>query len=145
MNALDPSPLVPEPIHPKPAPYTKNFAWRLLKGLHSWFGLLSDVDFRIPIGSVQVLGLNLFLVNEPQTVKRLMVDAVEDFPKHPFTLWILEPLIGHAIFSVNGEEWEQQRRLVDQAFQVAQLRRVLPQMRRSVLQLSPPASRSTMR
>ncbi len=121
-----------EPVYPKPAPYTKHFFWRLLKGLHSWLGLLSDVDFRIPIGSVQVLGLNLFLVNDPATVKRVMVEEVESFPKHPYTLWILEPLIGRAIFSVNGAEWARQRRLVDQAFQVAQLRRVLPQMHGAV-------------
>jgi len=121
-----------EPVYPRPAPYKKHFFWRLLKGLHSWFGLLSDVDFQIPIGSVQFLGLNLFLVNDPATVKRVMVDAVEDFPKHPYTLWILEPLIGRAIFSVNGAEWARQRRLVDQAFQVAQLRRVLPQMQGAV-------------
>jgi len=125
-------PLAAEPVYPKPAPYKKHFFWRLLKGLHSWFGLLSDVDFQIPIGSVQFLGLNLFLVNEPATVKRLMVDEVEQFPKHPYTLWILEPLIGRAIFSVNGPEWARQRRLVDQAFQVAQLRRVLPQMQGAV-------------
>jgi len=121
-----------EPVYPRPAPYKKHFFWRLLKGLHSWFGLLSDVDFQIPIGSVQFLGLNLFLVNDPATVKRLMVDEVEDFPKHRYTLWIPEPLIGRAIFSVNGPEWARQRRLVDQAFQVAQLRRVLPQMQGAV-------------
>ena len=118
----------PEPVYPRPAPYQRLFIWRLLQGLRSWFGLLSDVDFRIPIGSVRFLGLNLFLVNQPAAVKRVLVDAVEDFPKHPFTLWILEPLIGRAIFSVNGAEWARQRRLLDQAFQVAQLRRVLPQM-----------------
>ena len=122
----------PEPLYPRPAPYQRLFVWRLLQGLRSWFGLLSDVDFRIPIGSVRFLGLNLFLVNQPAAVKRVLVDAVEDFPKHPFTLWILEPLIGRAIFSVNGAEWARQRRLLDQAFQVAQLRRVLPQMQGAV-------------
>jgi cytochrome P450 len=122
----------PEPVYPRPAPYQRLFVWRLLQGLRSWFGLLSDVDFRIPIGSVRFLGLNLFLVNQPAAVKRVLVDAVEDFPKHPFTLWILEPLIGRAIFSVNGAEWARQRRLLDQAFQVAQLRRVLPQMQGAV-------------
>ncbi|MFM7311777.1 MAG: hypothetical protein ACKO0M_01200, partial [Cyanobium sp.] len=112
-------PLAPEPVHPKPDPH-QWFVRRLLKGLHSWLGLITDVDFRIPIGSVRFLGLNLFLVNQPQAVKRLMVDEVEHYPKHPYTLWVLEPLIGRAIFSVNGQEWERQRRLLDQAFQVAQ-------------------------
>ena len=125
-------PLAQVPVYPKPAPYKKHFVWRLFKGLHSWLGLLSDVDFRIPIGSVQFRGLHLVLLNEPQAVKRVLVEEVEVFPKHPFTLWILEPLIGRAIFSVNGAEWARQRRLVDQAFQAAQLRRVLPQMRGAV-------------
>jgi cytochrome P450 len=56
------------------------------------------------------------------------VSEVEAFPKHPYMLWILEPLIGRGIFAVNGEEWAQQRRLLDQAFQMAQLQRVMPQM-----------------
>ena len=117
-----------QPIRPKSATYTPNFLRRLRRGLDSWLNLLNEWDFRIPIGSVQFLGLNLFLVNEPAAVKHLLVDGVESYPKHPFTLWILEPLIGRAIFSVNGIEWARQRRLMDQAFQVAQLRKVFPQM-----------------
>ena len=31
-------------------------------------------------------------------------------------------------FPVNGDEWERQRRLLDQAFQVAQLEKVFPAM-----------------
>ena len=96
--------------------------------MNTWLNLLSEWDYQIPIGSVRFLGLNLFLVNEPAAVKRMLVDAVDQYPKHPLTLWILEPLIGRAIFSVNGPEWARQRRLLDQAFQVAQLRKVLPQM-----------------
>jgi cytochrome P450 len=89
---------------------------------------LSEWDYQIPIGSVRFLGLNLFLVNQPAAVKHILVDEVDQYPKHPLTLWILEPLIGRAIFSVNGPEWARQRRLMDQAFQVAQLRKVFPQM-----------------
>ena len=121
-----------KPVYPEPAPYQKRFFRRLLKGSRSWLELLSDVDFRIPVGSVQFLGLNLFLVNDPPSVKRLLIDDVDVFPKHPYTLWILEPLIGRAIFSVNGDEWSRQRRLMDQAFQAAQLRRVFPQMQGAV-------------
>lgn len=129
---LEPNGIPPQPIFPRPAPFNKHFIWRLLKGARSWLDLLSDVDFQIPVGAVQFLGLNLFLVNDPATVKRLLIDKVDKYPKHPYTLWILEPLIGRAIFSVNGEEWARQRRLMDQAFQVAQLRRVFPQMQGAV-------------
>ncbi len=116
------------PIYPPPEPYTPNFLRRIRRGLYSWFGLLNEWDFRIPVGALRFMGLHLLLVNDPSAVRQVMVSDVEQFPKHPYTLWILEPLIGRAIFSVNGAEWAQQRRLVDQAFQVAQLQRVFPQM-----------------
>ena len=122
----------PEPVYPPPEPYTPNFLRRIRRGLYSWFGLLNEWDFRIPVGALRFMGLNLLLVNDPAAVRQVMVSAVEAFPKHPYTLWILEPLIGRAIFSVNGAEWLQQRRLLDQAFQVAQLQRVLPQMQGAV-------------
>ena len=117
-----------EPVYPPQEPYTPNFLRRIRRGLYSWFGLLNEWDFRIPVGALRFMGLNLLLVNEPAAVRQVLVSEVEAFPKHPYMLWILEPLIGRGIFSVNGEEWAQQRRLLDQAFQMAQLQRVLPQM-----------------
>ena len=125
-------PLAPPPVYPAPQPYTANVLRRLRRGLRSWFALLNEWDFRVPLGQITVMGRPLFLVNDPPLVRQVLVDQVESFPKHPLTLWLLEPLIGRAIFSVNGEEWARQRRLVDQAFQVAQLRRVFPQMQGAV-------------
>ena len=120
------------PVYPHPEPYTANVLLRLRRGLHSWFGLLNEWDFRVPLGRIDVLGRPLFLVSDPPLVRQLLVDQVDRFPKHPFTLWLLEPLIGRGIFSVNGAEWARQRRLIDQAFQVAQLRQVLPQMQGAI-------------
>jgi cytochrome P450 len=129
---LSPSVSAQPPVYPSPQPYTANVLRRLRRGLVSWFALLNEWDFRVPLGQITVMGRPLFLVNDPPLVRQVLVDEVERFPKHPLTLWLLEPLIGHAIFSVNGEEWARQRRLVDQAFQVAQLRRVVPQMQGAV-------------
>lgn len=123
-----PCPFGFEPVHPRPQPSASVYLLRLMRGLHSWLALLKPWDFEIPIGGIRFFGFHLFLVNQPAAVRQLMVEQVEQFPKHPFTLWVLQPLIGRAIFSVNGAEWERQRRLVDQAFQVAQLQRVFPQM-----------------
>ena len=116
------------PPWPKPLPYTANLFRRLARGWTSWFGLLNEWDFRIALGELNLLGLRVFLVNDRALVRRVLIEEVENFPKHPYTLWILEPLIGRAIFSVNGEEWARQRRLIDQAFQAAQLERVYPAM-----------------
>ncbi len=126
-------PMAPQPpVYPHPEPYTANVLLRLRRGLRSWFGLLNEWDFRVPLGRIDVLGRPLFLVSDPPLVRQLLVDQVDRFPKHPFTLWLLEPLIGRGIFSVNGAEWARQRRLIDQAFQVAQLRQVLPLMQGAI-------------
>ncbi|MEI6360042.1 MAG: cytochrome P450 [Synechococcus sp. ELA619] len=128
-------PFAHEPVFPPLQPNTSSFPMRLVRGLQSWLALLMERDYRIAIGSLNFLGLNLFLLNQPEAVRRVMVDEVESFPKHPYTLWILEPLIGRGIFSVNGEEWARQRRIVDQALQTAQLQRVLPQMEEATREL----------
>jgi len=117
-----------EPIWPQPQPFTANLLKRFSRGLGSWFGLLNEWDFRIGIGSTNVLGLELVLVNQPDLVRQVLVEQPDTFPKHPYTQWILEPLIGQGLFAVNGAEWQRQRRLVDQALQVTQLRRVFPLM-----------------
>ena len=132
-SPVSPQSVAPEPpVYPVPQPYTANVLRRLRRGLGSWFSLLNEWDFRVPLGRIEVMGRPLFLVNDPPLVRQVLVDQVERFPKHQLTLWLLQPLIGHAIFSVNGAEWARQRRLVDQAFQVAHLRRVFPQMRGAV-------------
>ena len=82
----------PEPAYPHPQPYTPNFLRRIHRGLSSWFGLLNEWDFRVPVGSLRFLGLHLLLVNDPAAVRRVLVTEVDQFPKHPYTLWMLEPL-----------------------------------------------------
>jgi cytochrome P450 len=116
------------PPHPEPGDPSRPFWLRLWRGFHCWFALLCRYDYELPLGSMRFLGRQFFVVNAPQPVRRVMVDEVEAFPKHPYTSWTLQPLIGEAIFSVNGAQWQQQRRLMDQAFQLAQLQRAFPRM-----------------
>ena len=53
------------PVAPLPQPYTANVLRRLRRGLRSWFALLNEWDFRVPLGQINVLGRPLFLVNDP--------------------------------------------------------------------------------
>lgn len=129
------SPQSPQPVFPRPLPADQGFLTRVLKGTDSWLKVLHPQDFLNPIGSIKFFGQHIFLVNAAREVKRLMVDDVRNYPKHHFILWILEPLIGRAVFSVNGSEWARQRRLVDQAFKLASLRRIYPDMKAAVIDL----------
>lgn len=120
-------------VPPKPAAGNPQqpFWLRLHRGFHSWFCLLGHWDYRLPMGSLRFLGRQLFVVNAPQLVRRVLVEQVELFPKHRYTAWTLKPLIGEAIFAVNGQQWQQQRRLLDPAFQAAALQRALPLMQQA--------------
>lgn len=115
-------------IPPFPEPPRRR-GWRQrLEGLRSWFAWLTPFSYRLPAGRASLLGQTMVLVNDPAEVRRLLVEEVDDHPKHPLTLWVLAPLIGRGVFSVNGEEWQQQRRWIDQALQQASLQKVYPQM-----------------
>jgi len=130
MNSL--RPLRKVPIYPKPTGNKVWFVARILRGLHSWIEVPKEENFSNDGNSIRFLGLSLFLVNKPSEVKRIKITNFNQFPKHRLTLWTLEPLTGRSVFSVNGEEWHQQRILIDQAFKVAQLKKVFPQMRGAV-------------
>ncbi|MFW6732033.1 MAG: cytochrome P450 [Synechococcus sp.] len=115
-------------VPPFPEP-PRRPSWRQrLQGLRSWFAWLTPFSYRLPAGRASLLGQTMVLVNEPTEVRRLLVDEVDEHPKHPLTLWVLAPLIGRGVFSVNGDEWQQQRRWIDQALQQASLQKVYPQM-----------------
>ena len=106
----------------------------LLAGLFSRDGrsmlnLLPAKAYTVQMGVTRVARQALFLVNAPETVREVLVDRVADFPKHKHLVDILQPLIGISLFNANGEVWQQQRMLVDQAFAQAGLRRAFPLMR----------------
>lgn len=94
----------------------------------SMLNLLPQAAYRIQMGVARLAGRGLFLVNAPETARRVMNECPADFPKHHYIEDILRPLIGVSLFNANGEVWQRQRRLVDQAFVQAALRRVFPVM-----------------
>ncbi len=120
---VPPQPASADPGHP--------FWRRLRHGFHSWFSLLGHWDYRLPLGSLRFLGRRFFVVNAPALVRQVLVEQVDAFPKHRYTAWTLQPLIGQAIFVVNGATWQRQRQLLEPAFQVAALQRALPLMRQA--------------
>ncbi len=121
-----------DPAAPPPAPDRQNLVARLRGGLDSWLNLISASSYRAAVGIQRLPGARMLLVNHPSLVKRVLVEEVEQFPKHPYTFWMLEPLIGRAAFSANGAEWQEQRRGVDGALALARLQLVAPQMRAAI-------------
>lgn len=105
----------------------------LLGGLFSRDGrsmlnLLTERAYTVQMGVARVARQRIFMVNAPETVREVLTERPGDFPKHDFIADILQPLIGISLFNANGSAWAQQRRLVDQSFVQASLRRAFPLM-----------------
>ncbi len=117
-------------IPPKPPTQSK---WGMLGGVlrHqslSMLNLLPRAAYRVQMGVARLAGRGLFLVNAPETIRHVLSECPATFPKHHYIEDILKPLIGISLFNANGERWQRQRRIVDQAFVQAALRRVFPVM-----------------
>lgn len=105
----------------------------LLGGLFSRDGrsvldLLPEKAYQAQMSVTRLAKFAMFIVNAPQTIRQVMVEQTPDYPKHDLLVKTLEPLLGLGIFNSNGSDWEKQRRLVDQAFVLAGLRRAFPVM-----------------
>lgn len=120
------------PPFPTPHKSKSSFLLRFLRGWRSWLDVLFERSYRMKMGEIWQPGFNIYMVNEPGWVRRILIEKAKDYPKHELMHRMLEPLLGVSIFTTNGEVWERQRRLVDQAFEQARLKLVFPLMLDSV-------------
>ena len=117
-------PHYPKPAASKPAP------WRMfLSKRRSWLDSLYERSYVMKMGEVHLPGMDLFMVNEPALVRRVMVDDAASFPKHDMLGDALRPLLGDSIFTTNGEVWQRQRKLMDPSFEAARVKLVFGRMR----------------
>lgn len=116
------------PPYPKPHRSKTSFLMRFFRGWNSWLDVLFEKSYTMKMGQIRQPGLDIFMVNDPAWVKRILVDEPKKYPKHRIMHRMLEPLLGNSIFTTNGEIWERQRRLVDAGFGQARLRLVFPLM-----------------
>jgi cytochrome P450 len=106
------------------------------RGGRSMLNLLPERVYSVQMGHSRLARQALFIVNSPQTLREVLVDRASDFPKHHYLADILKPLIGYSLFNANGPAWAQQRRLVDQAFVQAGLRRAFPLMTTAIADMT---------
>ena len=107
-------------------------AGALRKGGRSMLNLLPPRAYAVQMGVSRIGGRGFFMVNAPDTVRAVLVADAQRYPKHHYLEDILRPLIGVSLFNANGPVWQQQRRLVEQAFAHANLRQAFPVMQTCV-------------
>jgi len=115
-------PHYPKPAARKPAPWRMFFSKR-----RSWLDSLYERSYVMKMGEVHLPGVDLFMVNEPALVRRVMEQAT-NFPKHDMLGDALRPLLGDSIFTTNGEVWERQRALMNPSFEAARVKLVFGRM-----------------
>ena len=120
------------PPYPCPNKNKSSFFLRFFRGWRSWLDALFERSYRMKMGQYRLPGLKVYMVNEPTLVRQILNKQPKQYPKHQLIHKMLEPLLGNSIFTTNGEIWERQRRLMDQAFEQARLKLVFPLMRDAV-------------
>src|SRR5579871_3926742 len=81
---------------------------------------------RVRVGGF--LGRRWLLLNDPDAIRRVLVDNPTNYRRTRATIRILRPIIGQGLFLSDGEDWKRQRRTLAPAFAP----RVIPVLARHV-------------
>ena len=90
-------------------------------------GLIPEIATRQPIVSGRT-GKRWHMVMDPEANRRILKDAVEDYPKSDVTNLILAPAIGQSLFIAEGQHWHWQRRAAAPAFSPRNVQALAPVM-----------------
>jgi cytochrome P450 len=121
-------PYYPAPVKNKISQYINFF-----KKSNSWLDGLYERSYTMKMGHVKLPKLDLYIPNEPELIRRVMIEEVGEFPKHPLLQEVLEPLLGESIFSSNGDVWRGQREYLNPSFEMTRISHVLPLMQEATL------------
>src|SRR3954468_12328181 len=72
------------------------------------------------------------LLNDPDLIRRVLIDNAANYPKDDLQLQKLEPAVGRGLLTADGESWRLQRRTVAPLFQPQSVERYLAPMAASV-------------
>ena len=87
----------------------------LLAGRRNVLELIPEAATRLPILSGRT-GRRWHMVVEPEAIRQILRDRVQDYPKSLVTKLILEPAIGDSLFVAEGAHWMWQRRAAAPVF-----------------------------
>lgn len=117
------------PVYPKPLKSKASMFLMFFGKRRSWLDGLYERSYGMKMGEIRLPGLELYMVNEPPLVRRVLVEQWTKFPKHTLLGKLLEPLLGQSIFTTNGRQWERQRAMMDTSFAQTRLKLVFPLMK----------------
>ncbi len=89
--------------------------------------IIPEIATRQPIVSGRT-GKRWHMVMDPEANRRVLKEAVEDYPKSDVTKLILSPAIGDSLFIAEGSHWHWQRRAAAPAFSLRNVQALAPVM-----------------
>ena len=108
-------------------------------GLRILFGRTPELLHTLPrdcytrdIVSVPIGRRPVFIVNHPETIRRIVNEDREFYPKSDLMISTLMPLIGEGVLVSGGERWEHDRKMLEPAFMQMRLEALFPKMREAV-------------
>jgi cytochrome P450 len=87
-----------------------------------------------PVVKVKVGGWRVYIISDPEGVKRVLADNVKNYPKGD-AFARLKPIFGNGLLTSEGEFWKRQRKLAQPAFHRQNLSALFEDMRRSIQDL----------
>ncbi len=104
------------PPAPVPRPPVRALISAVLSGKRDLLSLLPDVAYRDMITPLGLSRRSILIVNQPEQVAEILVNAGGFYPKNDLMVGALEGLVGNSIFVSDGPAWKRQRRMIEPAF-----------------------------
>jgi cytochrome P450 len=122
-----------QPRDPKPMASIAALLRALVTGDHNLLALLPASAYTTDIGPLGFSRRQIMLVNRPALIREVLVDRADEFPKSDLMVDALDPLVGQSMFTSSGQQWQQQRRMIDPAFSHMRVNRAFDAMQAAVL------------
>lgn len=118
------------PILPAPVPRQRRLSFfEFVRALRtSAIDSFAQEAYEQDILSRRIFGRDLFVVNEPAAIKRVLIDNAANYQKTEITRRILEPGLGKGLITSEGETWRQHRRIMSPSFDHRSIAAYVPVM-----------------
>ncbi len=110
-------PIAPAPPLEPERPRIRDIAAFFFRARRNLLTAFSDLVYRQPIVRRAFMGTPVWIVSEPEAVKRILLDNVANYPKGVQQQRRLKPAVGDGLLTAGGESWRWQRRTTAPAFQ----------------------------
>lgn len=121
-------PIAPVPPLEPERPRLRDIAAFFFRARRNLLTAFSDVVYRQTIVRRGFMGTPVWIVSDPEAVKRILLDNVANYPKGVQQQRRLRPALGDGLLTAGGDSWRWQRRTTSPAFQHRKILAFAPAM-----------------